>query len=61
MFDKSCTLSEEESGQWKLVGPGDLQVYYDPDLYAARICITSASGEIISNTIIGTNTEMQVN
>lgn len=61
MFVKSCALSEEELGQWKLVGPGDLEVYYDPDLYAARICIASATGEIISNTIIGINTQMQVN
>ncbi|KAJ3660264.1 hypothetical protein Zmor_004720 [Zophobas morio] len=60
MFMKRCTLSEEMNGEWKVLTLGDLQVYYDPDLYAARICITNDSGEMVSNTLIGVNTVMQI-
>ncbi|RZC37236.1 E3 SUMO-protein ligase RanBP2, partial [Asbolus verrucosus] len=60
MFMKRCTLSEEVNGEWKVVTLGDLQVYYDPDLYAARICINNDSGVIVSNTLIGVNTVMHL-
>lgn len=60
MFMKRCTLSEEVNGEWKVVSLGDLQVYYDPDLYAARICITNDNGEVLSNTLIEMNTFMEV-
>jgi E3 SUMO-protein ligase RanBP2 len=60
MFMKRCTLSEQLNGEWKTVTLGDLQVYYDPDLYAARICVNNDSGEIVSNTLIGVNTVMEV-
>lgn len=60
MFMKRCTLSEDVNGSWNQVALGDLQVYYDPDLYAARICINNDSGEVVSNTLIGVNTVMNV-
>ncbi|XP_044270326.1 E3 SUMO-protein ligase RanBP2 [Tribolium madens] len=60
MFMKRCTLSEEVNGEWKVVGLGDLQVYYDPDLYAARICISNDDGEVVSNTVIEKNTVMEL-
>ncbi|KAJ8924619.1 hypothetical protein NQ315_000769 [Exocentrus adspersus] len=61
MFMKRCTLSEElPDGSWKLVTMGDLQVYYDPELYAARIAVNDDSGNMLSNTIIGMNTIMDI-
>lgn len=60
MFMKRCTLSEEIHGTWQPITLGDLQVYYDPDLYAARISVNNDSGLVLSNTLIGINTDMQV-
>lgn len=60
MFNKRCTLSEDIGGNWQQVCMGDLQVYYDPELFTARICIISDNGEIVSNTIIGVNTVLEV-
>jgi len=60
MFTKRCTLSEDIGGNWQQVCMGDLQVYYDPELFTARICIISDNGEIVSNTIIGVNTVLEV-
>ncbi|XP_056644005.1 E3 SUMO-protein ligase RanBP2-like [Diorhabda sublineata] len=61
MFEKTCSLSELNSDDcWEHVGEGCLEVYYDPDLYAARIVIADDSGCVLSNTVIGTNTEMEL-
>lgn len=61
MFTKRCTLSEQlASGEWKNIAMGDLEVYYDPELYCARIYISDENSPIISNTIIGVNTIMKV-
>ncbi|XP_048524432.1 E3 SUMO-protein ligase RanBP2 isoform X2 [Dendroctonus ponderosae] len=60
MFTKRCTLSEQVNGQWNHVCIGDLQVYYDSEMYGARISIICDDGEIVSNTIIGANTSMQI-
>lgn len=60
MFNKRCTLSEDIGGNWQQVCMGDLQVYYDPELFTARICIITDNGEIVSNTIIGVNTVLEV-
>lgn len=58
---KRCTLSEQQpDGPWKQVAMGDLQVYYDPELYAARIAVNDDSGNVLSNTLIGMNTLMDV-
>lgn len=58
---KRCTLSEQLlDGTWKQVTMGDLQVYYDPELYAARISVNNDSGNVLSNTLIGMNTTMNV-
>lgn len=61
MFVKRCTLSEQlPSGEWKDVAVGDLEVYYDPELYGVRIYICDENSPTASNTIIGVNTVMQV-
>lgn len=61
MFSKRCTLSEKsESGDWKVVGMGDLEVYYDPELYGSKISVNDDRGYLMSNTIIGINTVMEV-
>lgn len=60
MFTKRCTLSEVDSGDWKVIAMGDLEVYYDPELYGAKISVTDDNGCLISNTIIGVNTVMEV-
>lgn len=61
MFMKKCVICEEcPDGSWKTISEGDLQVYYDPELYAARISANDESGTVFSNTLIGVNTEMQV-
>lgn len=61
MFTKRCTLSEKlDSGEWKIIAMGDLEVYYDPELYGAKISVTDDNGCLISNTIIGVNTVMEV-
>jgi len=61
MFTKRCTLSEQVGpNNWKQVGMGELQVYYDSELYAARISIADDNGEVLSNTIVGLNTIMDI-
>ncbi|CAG9821784.1 unnamed protein product [Phaedon cochleariae] len=60
MFMKRCTLSELDNGTWKQVTMGDLQVYYDQELYAARIAVNDDSGNVLSNTLIGINTTMDI-
>ncbi|XP_060534737.1 E3 SUMO-protein ligase RanBP2 [Cylas formicarius] len=62
MFSKRCTLSEESSttpGTWTKVAMGDLQVYYDTEIYAARIAVTDDQGVVYTNTLIGMNTIME--
>ncbi|XP_030766010.1 E3 SUMO-protein ligase RanBP2 [Sitophilus oryzae] len=57
MFSKNCTLSELTSNNtWQTVGMGELQLYYDPDIYAAKICVTDHQGQILTSSIIGINT-----
>lgn len=61
MFTKRCTLSEkQDSGDFKCIAMGELEVYYDPDMYGAKISMTDDNGQMISNTIIGVNTVMEV-
>lgn len=61
MFTKRCTLSELlDTGAWKTIAMGDLQVYYDPELYGAKIAVNDDTGLVVSNTIIGINTVMEV-
>lgn len=58
---KKCLLSEQSlGGSWNTITEGDLQVYYDPELYAARISVNDESGAVYSNTLIGINTVMNV-
>lgn len=58
---KRCTLSEKlESGEWKNIAMGDILIYYDPELYCAKISLNDNSGHTVSNTVIGVNTVMEV-
>ncbi|XP_066138982.1 E3 SUMO-protein ligase RanBP2 isoform X1 [Euwallacea fornicatus] len=59
MFSKRCTLSEQNGTDWQQLCMGELQVYYDPEQYTARVSFLSDSGVMISNTIIGVNTKME--
>ncbi|XP_018328177.1 E3 SUMO-protein ligase RanBP2 [Agrilus planipennis] len=60
MFKKRCTLSEElQSGEWKDAGTGELEIYYDSEIYGARINMTDDSGELICSTIIAQNTPVE--
>lgn len=61
MFMRRCNLFDESpQGEWNFVMEGDIQVYYDPELYAARISASDDTGAVLSNTIIGVNTRMDV-
>ncbi|KAG5883507.1 hypothetical protein JTB14_013934 [Gonioctena quinquepunctata] len=61
MFLKRCTLSDRTAaGSWNQLTVGDLQVYYDPELYAARVAVNDDSGNVLSNTLIGVNTLMDI-
>nr|CAH7756346.1 unnamed protein product [Callosobruchus chinensis] len=61
MFVKQCTFSEQlPDNTWQEVCSGELQVYYDPELYAAKISVNDENGEVMSNTLIGLNTLMDV-
>ncbi|CAG9857682.1 unnamed protein product [Phyllotreta striolata] len=61
MFVKECTLSERlrDDGEWQEIGKGDLQVYYDPDVFGARIQVNDEYGKVMSVTLIGINTIME--
>lgn len=61
MFEKRCTLSyRNDLNEWTVLGMGVLKMFYDSELYGARIEMIDDSGEQLSNTIIATNTEMTV-
>lgn len=61
MFMKRCILYDQSpEGSWDFVMEGDVQVYYDPELYASRIAANDDSGAVLSNTLIGLNTQMDV-
>lgn len=61
MFAKSCQFSEQlPSGEWMDIGKRDIQVCYDSEFYGSRITVCEENGLIISNTLIGMNTNMTV-
>ncbi|XP_044766754.1 E3 SUMO-protein ligase RanBP2-like isoform X2 [Coccinella septempunctata] len=61
MFYHNCTLQEyTPSGQWTDVCYGLIEIYYDLEMYGAKICFISEDGEILSNSVIGINTVMQL-
>nr|CAD7198226.1 unnamed protein product [Timema douglasi] len=63
MFEKRATLlvRDPSTDQWDTQGPGDLQVIYDPDIFAARIYFEcDRSGEQRCNTVIATDTSLEV-
>lgn len=61
MFSHNCTLKEyTPTGQWIEIGDGLIELYYDIEMYGCKICFISEDGEILSNSVIGINTEMQV-
>lgn len=61
MFEKRCTLSYQNGlHEWITLGMGVLKMFYDSELYGARIEMVDDSGEQLSNTIVATNTVMTV-
>ncbi|GJQ79003.1 hypothetical protein Trydic_g164 [Trypoxylus dichotomus] len=59
MFKEKCTLSENVENEWKPVGSGTIIIYYDHEIYGTRINF-SDDCSVLSNTLIGQNTEMKV-
>uniref|UniRef100_A0A6P7F5L8 E3 SUMO-protein ligase RanBP2 n=1 Tax=Diabrotica virgifera virgifera TaxID=50390 RepID=A0A6P7F5L8_DIAVI len=61
MFSKECTLSElGPDNQWKPVGTGYIQIFYDPNIFAARIIFNDENEANLSSTMIGTNSKLEV-
>ncbi|XP_045463199.1 E3 SUMO-protein ligase RanBP2-like [Harmonia axyridis] len=61
MFHHNCTLQEyTPSGQWTEVSSGSIEIYCDLDMYGWKICFIGEDGEILSTSVIGINTIMQV-
>lgn len=61
MITKPCTLYEQtEEDNWEHVANGDVQIYYDSDYYVAKICVMADNNSVVSNTLIGSNTLMDV-
>lgn len=61
MFSKPGKLSEQlENGDWVDIADGDIQVFYDPEIYGSHISMYSDTGHVLSNCIIGANTKMEV-
>ncbi|CAH1128711.1 unnamed protein product [Ceutorhynchus assimilis] len=60
MFSKRCTLSLQTEAGWEQICMGELQVFYDPELFVARINVIADNGQIVCNTIIGKNTMMAI-
>ncbi|XP_023311765.1 E3 SUMO-protein ligase RanBP2 isoform X2 [Anoplophora glabripennis] len=60
LFTKCCTLSELSlCRMWKPITMGKLQIYYDPEM-KARLMLNDDSGNVLSNTLIGMNTLMEI-
>ncbi|CAG9840153.1 unnamed protein product [Diabrotica balteata] len=60
MFTKECSLSElGPNDQWKPVGNGYIQIFYDPNIYAARIIFNDENEVNLSSTMIGTNSKLE--
>ncbi|KAF5304638.1 hypothetical protein FQR65_LT07920 [Abscondita terminalis] len=61
LFMKPCLLQEEVGdNQWNDLANETILIYYDPDTCCSRIHMYDKSGIEISNTLIGTNTEMMI-
>lgn len=63
MFEKRATLFALNEGDqtWMNLGMGYLKMFYDSDIFGARIVMEiDSTGEIVSSTIISIDTSMQV-
>lgn len=62
MFEKRATLFAQNDDQtWTNLGMGYLKIFYDSEIFGARIIMeVDSTGEIVSNTIISIDTSMQV-
>lgn len=62
MFEKRATLLAQNNDQtWTNLGMGYLKMFYDVEIFGARIIMEADNtGEIVSNTIISIDTSMQV-
>lgn len=50
----------KEGNDWKILGMGELKLYYDSELYGGRIIVDDDHGKQLSNTVISVSTVMKV-
>lgn len=62
MITKPCSLYEQNENEdsWTHVANGEVQIYYDSDCYVAKIWVADEENAVVSNTLIGSNTLMDV-
>ncbi|KRT78443.1 hypothetical protein AMK59_6567 [Oryctes borbonicus] len=60
MFKERCALSEQVENEWKPVSSGTIFIYYDNEIYGTRINFSDDCNVVLSNTLIGLNTEMKI-
>ena len=60
MFKALCSLIEDVGDGWKHLTDGEIIIYYDLDLLGARVVFNDTNGEAVTNTIIGSNSAIQV-
>ncbi|CAD6240986.1 GSCOCG00009041001-RA-CDS [Cotesia congregata] len=60
MFERDARLFYLDGGDWHPMADGMVKMFYDSDLYGARIIFETGSGELICNCVITIETEMQV-
>ncbi|KAG8038783.1 hypothetical protein G9C98_000338 [Cotesia typhae] len=60
MFERDARLFYLDEADWQPMADGFIKMFYDSDLYGARIIFETASGELICNCVITIETEMQV-
>ena len=62
MFEKRATLYTQNSGDadWKMLAMGTLKIVYDDDIYGAKILVENDKKEIVSETVISMDTDLQV-
>lgn len=63
IFEKRATLytKSNDGTKWIQIALGTLAIYYDSNILSEKIILKAdGSGEMLSNTIIGMTTEMQV-
>lgn len=60
MCRKHCCLSEKQNDSWVEVASGNIEIYFDQDTYGARISMDDEDDSLVTNSIIGVNSQMTV-